>query len=84
MRLQTGAAGTSVKGRPTSAIDSAKAARLSGIMENLSRLDDTSRRETLLNTLCGDDVLELPVHPSPPSVQSGLLNTDLLKHQVRP
>ncbi|PVF99077.1 hypothetical protein CPB86DRAFT_784078 [Serendipita vermifera] len=81
MRSQTGAPGTSMRGRLASSMDSARAAQLSGIIANLSKLDDSSRRETLLNTLCGDDVLELPVHPSPPSLKSGHLNTDLLKHQ---
>jgi SWI/SNF-related matrix-associated actin-dependent regulator of chromatin subfamily A3 len=62
--------------------EAAKAAQLSAIMDNMAQLDDMARRETLLNSLCGEDVLELPLHESPPSVDSGFLNADLLKHQV--
>jgi SWI/SNF-related matrix-associated actin-dependent regulator of chromatin subfamily A3 len=62
--------------------EATKAAQLSEIMNNMAQLDDTARRETLLNSLCGEDVLELPFHESPPSVESGFLNADLLKHQV--
>jgi len=64
-------------------MEAAKAAQLSSIMNDMAQLDDTSRRETLLNSLCNEDVLELPEHESPPSVESGFLNADLLKHQVR-
>lgn len=62
--------------------EAAKAAQLSSIMNSMAQLDDSARRETLLNSLCGEDVLELPLHESPPSVDSGFLNEDLLKHQV--
>jgi SWI/SNF-related matrix-associated actin-dependent regulator of chromatin subfamily A3 len=88
MRSQTGVAGTSSSpkkgkghgGRPTK--ETAKAVKLREIMDNMAQLDDSSRRETLLNSLCGQDVLELPLHPSPPDRKSGLLHTNLLKHQV--
>lgn len=91
MKSQTNVAGTSVSAKKARAgqansaglgsIDAAKAVQLRNIMENMSRLDDVSRRDTMLNSLCGDDVLELPEYPSPPSRASGVLKNDLLKHQ---
>lgn len=92
MRSQTGVAGigSPKKGQsnaaaapgPSRAIESAKASQLRSILESVTRLDDTTRRDNLLNSLCGEDVLELPVMPNPPSVASGHLKTELLKHQV--
>jgi SWI/SNF-related matrix-associated actin-dependent regulator of chromatin subfamily A3 len=62
----------------------AKAAELRQILSNLEKVDDEGRRESLLDTLCSvDDVLKLPVHPSPPGIANGELRVDLLKHQVR-
>lgn len=79
--LMTPGASASHISRMTPA-EAEKAAQLAAIMNNMAQLDDTSRRESLLNSLCGQDVLELPLHLDPPSVESGLLNVDLLKHQV--
>ncbi|KAI0940604.1 hypothetical protein AcW1_003757 [Taiwanofungus camphoratus] len=59
-----------------------KAAELRQILNTLEKVDDEGRRSSLLDTLCSvDDVLQLPEHPSPPSVQSGDLRVNLLKHQ---
>lgn len=61
-----------------------KAAELRQILNSLDKVDDQGRRSSLLDTLCStDDVLKLPVHSNPPSIQSGDLRVDLLKHQVR-
>ncbi len=62
----------------------AKAAELRQMLNNLEKVDDESRRSSLLDTLCSvDDVLNLPVHPQPPSIATGELRVNLLKHQVR-
>lgn len=61
----------------------AKSAELRQILNNLEKVDDEGRRSSLLDTLCSvADVLELPEHPSPPSLRSGDLKVNLLKHQV--
>lgn len=61
-----------------------KAAELSQMIANLEKVDDESRRHTLLDSLCSvDDILSLPLHPDPPSIQKGNLKVDLLRHQVR-
>lgn len=63
----------------------AKAAELRSMLNNLEKVDDEGRRESLLDTLCSaEDVLNLPLHPDPPGTKSGQLNVDLLKHQVCP
>lgn len=62
----------------------AKAAELRQILNSLEKVDDEARRGSLLDTLCSaEDVMVLPVHPSPPGVGSGELRVELLKHQVR-
>lgn len=61
-----------------------KAVELKQMLNNLEKVDDENRRSSLLDTLCSaDDILKLPLHPNPPSIQSGDLKVDLLKHQVR-
>ncbi len=61
----------------------AKAEELRTILNNLEKVDDEGRRASLLDTLCAvDDILGLPEHPNPPSVSSGELRVNLLKHQV--
>ena len=61
-----------------------KARELRGILDSLEKVDDEGRRSSLLDTLCSvADVLELPEHPSPPSISGGDLKVNLLKHQVR-
>ena len=61
-----------------------KAAELRQMIANLEKVDDESRRHTLLDSLCSvDDILSLPLHPDPPSIQKGNLRVDLLRHQVR-
>lgn len=61
----------------------ARAAELKQILANLEKVDDESRRGSLLDTLCStEDVLELPEHPNPPGIASGELRVDLLRHQV--
>lgn len=60
-----------------------KAVELRQMLSNLEKVDDESRRSSLLDTLCStDDVLNLPVHPNPPGLKNGDLTVDLLKHQV--
>lgn len=59
-----------------------KAKELAQILGTLEKVDDDSRRTSLLDTLCAaDDILNLPAHPDPPGVASGDLVVDLLKHQ---
>jgi SWI/SNF-related matrix-associated actin-dependent regulator of chromatin subfamily A3 len=61
-----------------------KAAELKSMLNNLEKVDDDGRRESLLDTLCStDDILNLPLHPDPPGMKNGQLMVDLLKHQVR-
>ncbi len=56
---------------------------LKQMLNNLEKVDDEGRRSSLLDSVClTEDVLNLPLHPSPPSIQSGELVVDLLKHQV--
>ncbi|KAL4074195.1 SNF2 family N-terminal domain-containing protein [Scleroderma citrinum] len=58
------------------------AAVLKQMLINLEKVDDEGRRASLLDTLCShDDILNLPVHPSPPGIASRELMVDLLKHQ---
>jgi SWI/SNF-related matrix-associated actin-dependent regulator of chromatin subfamily A3 len=59
------------------------AAELKRMLAGLEKVDDEGRRHSLLDALTVvDDVLGLPVHPSPPSIASGELRVNLLKHQV--
>jgi len=61
----------------------ARAAELKQMLANLNKVDDEGRRSSLLDTLCStEDVLNLPEHPNPPSIASGELRVDLLRHQV--
>lgn len=58
------------------------AAELKQMLTGLEKVDDESRRSSLLDTLCSvDDVLKLPEHPDPPGIAKGNLLVDLLKHQ---
>ncbi|KAI0730200.1 SNF2 family N-terminal domain-containing protein [Fomitopsis betulina] len=60
----------------------AKSTELRQILNSLEKVDDEGRRSSLLDTLCSvADVMELPEHPSPPSIQNGDLKVNLLKHQ---
>lgn len=59
-----------------------KARELKSILDNLEKVDDEGRRSSLLDRLCAvDDVLALPEHPNPPSLSTGDLKVNLLKHQ---
>lgn len=61
----------------------AKSTELRQILNSLEKVDDEGRRSSLLDTLCSvANVMELPEHPSPPSIQNGDLKVNLLKHQV--
>jgi hypothetical protein len=61
-----------------------RAAQLKQMLAGLEKVDDEGRRHSLLDALTVvDDVLALPVHPSPPGRSTGELKVDLLKHQVR-
>lgn len=60
-----------------------KAAELKSMLNTLEKVDDESRRSSLLDNLCSTaDVLQLPEHPNPPGIASGELIVNLLKHQV--
>lgn len=60
-----------------------KATELRQMLSNLEKVDDEGRRSSMLDTLCSvDDILSLPLHPSPPGILNGELTVDLLKHQV--
>ncbi|TFY66346.1 hypothetical protein EVG20_g4743 [Dentipellis fragilis] len=62
----------------------AKAAELRQILNSLEKVDDEGRRSSLLDTLCStEDVLSLPLYPNPPSIESGELRVNLLKHQAQ-
>ena len=53
------------------------------ILSNLEKVDDESRRNSVLDTLCSaEDVINLPEHPNPPGLTTGDLKVNLLKHQV--
>jgi hypothetical protein len=53
------------------------------MLNNLEKVDDESRRTSLLDTLCStEDVLNMPLHQNPPGRASGELRVDLLKHQA--
>ncbi|KAH6913909.1 SNF2 family N-terminal domain-containing protein [Coprinopsis sp. MPI-PUGE-AT-0042] len=59
-----------------------KAAELRQMLDSLEKVDDEGRRSSLLDTVCSkDDILNLPLHPSPPGTATGELKVDLLKHQ---
>ncbi|EPQ57350.1 hypothetical protein GLOTRDRAFT_74086 [Gloeophyllum trabeum ATCC 11539] len=59
-----------------------KAQELQQMLNALEKVDDESRRSSLLDTLCStDDILKLPEHPAPPGIGTGDLKVDLLKHQ---
>ena len=59
------------------------AADLKQMLSGLEKVDDESRRNSVLDTLCSvDDVLKLPEHPDPPGIAKGDLVVELLKHQV--
>lgn len=49
-----------------------------------TKVDDASRRTSVLDALCGEDLLELPEcdDAMKPGVANGILKVDLLKHQV--
>lgn len=61
----------------------ARAAELRDILNNLEKVNNAERRSSLLDQLCAtEDVLNLPEYPDPPSVKTGELKIDLLRHQV--
>lgn len=61
-----------------------KAAELRQMLSNLEKVDDEGRRGSLLDTLCStDDVLSLPLHPNPPSLETGELTVNLMRHQLQ-
>ncbi|KAF9451964.1 hypothetical protein P691DRAFT_772701 [Macrolepiota fuliginosa MF-IS2] len=59
-----------------------KAAELKQMIDGLEKVDDDSRRSSLLDNLCStEDILSLPLHSDPPGIKKGNLKVDLLKHQ---
>jgi hypothetical protein len=64
-------------------VEFARAEELRQMLLNLGKVDDEGRRTSLLDTLCSiEDVLNLPEHLNPPSIASGELRVDLMRHQV--
>ncbi|KAJ8462146.1 hypothetical protein ONZ45_g18041 [Pleurotus djamor] len=60
-----------------------KAAELKQMLQSLEKVDDEGRRASLLDSLCSvEDILELPLHPSPPGIEAGNLTVNLLRHQA--
>ena len=63
--------------------DLQKAAELKQILNNLEKVDDEGRRNSLLDRLLStEDVLTLPAYSNPPGIENGQLKVNLLKHQV--
>ncbi|KIK67294.1 hypothetical protein GYMLUDRAFT_191953 [Collybiopsis luxurians FD-317 M1] len=61
-----------------------RAAELREMTSKLERVDDEGRRSSLLDTVCAsEDILALPVYSKPPSIATGELSVDLLKHQLQ-
>jgi SWI/SNF-related matrix-associated actin-dependent regulator of chromatin subfamily A3 len=61
-----------------------KARELQSVLKSFETVDDDARRSTLLDSLCStDDILNLPIHEDPPSLEKGELNTNLMKHQLQ-
>lgn len=61
-----------------------KAAELKQVFARLEKVNDESRRASLLDGLCSTtDVLSMPVFESPPGIATGELTVDLLKHQLQ-
>lgn len=47
-----------------------------------AELEGAGLRASLVDKICtNDDILNLPVHPDPPSMNQGNLTVDLLRHQ---
>lgn len=64
---------------------SRKAAELQQMIADCEKVNDESRRTSLLDTLCStDDVLSMPTYQgTPPGIATGELTVDLLKHQLQ-
>jgi SWI/SNF-related matrix-associated actin-dependent regulator of chromatin subfamily A3 len=63
-----------------------KAQEPRNVIRSFESVSDESRRASLLDSMClTDDVLNLPVQPDPPppSVESGELVTNLMRHQLQ-
>lgn len=61
-----------------------RAAELRDMLNTMEKVNDQSRRSSLLDTLCtNEDILSLPVYDKSPGVATGQLKVNLLKHQVR-
>ncbi|KIY50140.1 hypothetical protein FISHEDRAFT_71758 [Fistulina hepatica ATCC 64428] len=58
------------------------AAELREMINGLEKVDDETRRSSLLDKLCAnEDVLTLPEYPNPPGIANGGLRVNLMKHQ---
>ncbi|KAK0504709.1 SNF2 family N-terminal domain-containing protein [Armillaria luteobubalina] len=61
-----------------------KAAELRQILNSLKKVDDEGRRSSLLDSVCStEDILNLPLHHSPPGIEQGNLLVDLMRHQCQ-
>ncbi|KAJ4477055.1 SNF2 family N-terminal domain-containing protein [Lentinula edodes] len=59
-----------------------RAAELRDMLNTMEKVNDQSRRSSLLDTLCtNEDILSLPVYDKSPGVATGQLKVNLLKHQ---
>ncbi|KAF8342156.1 SNF2 family N-terminal domain-containing protein [Cantharellus anzutake] len=61
-----------------------KGEELKTIIKGFEKVDDESRRASLLDSLCSkEDIMNLPVYENPPGKANGLLKSDLMKHQLQ-
>ena len=70
----------------TQQAEAKKAQELRDVINSFGSVSDESRRASLLDSLCSmDDILNLPIqeHPPPPSVENGVLVTNLMRHQLQ-
>ena len=78
--------GSGPPGRSTEQVEAKKAQELREVINSFESVNDESRRESLLDSLCStNDILNLPVQddPPPPSIENGELATNLMRHQLQ-
>jgi SWI/SNF-related matrix-associated actin-dependent regulator of chromatin subfamily A3 len=77
---------SSASGPSAEHIEKKKAQELRDVIDSFESVSDDSRRASLLDSLCStDNILNLPVQqdPPPPSVESGELVSNLMRHQLQ-
>ncbi|KAF4598505.1 hypothetical protein EYR38_006909 [Pleurotus pulmonarius] len=66
----------------TKSTEAQKSAELAQLLQGIEKVDDDKRRSAVLDVVCSvEDILELSLYPDPPSIDSGELTVNLLKHQ---